>query len=467
MDSLHRGRPRVQETADDIVASVLATAGPRVGTSAYSTRSIAELTGLSQSLTSRAVSRIRHPETIVEDRSASASAGPENEAEARGPLHLVEFWVEFPRITLRFQPVTALGTPRPRVFERRAASVMAALWVSGAASWSSEPPAKGLIHDPPEASHTVTWVPGESSWERFLTQVSNLLSACETAPAAVPSPLLQRLASRVGHGLHGVRWVRGSDPGGENPPASDSNRVTVAEFPSPGRSERSRWLPRVELSATEQIAIALRKEMTDSGFAPGDRISVSAMADRLGLDSGTIRTGMRQLADDGLLVAHDRGFRVPQLTGADVIDLYASRLHVGMVILRACAIQPKHRLLPARLALGALEAVARQGSRVDAGEADLRFQQELAEASGLTQSARSFHALTLRVRMFISVLQLDYSPAADRLVSDDRRILSAVLEGRSKDAVRIWRTKQDNAVRHMSAVAPDTFDAALWDSLSH
>lgn len=184
----------------------------------------------------------------------------------------------------------------------------------------------------------------------------------------------------------------------------------MAEFPSPGRSERSRWLPRVELSATEQIAIALRKEMTDSGFAPGDRISVSAMADRLGLDSGTIRTGMRQLADDGLLVAHDRGFRVPQLTGADVIDLYASRLHVGMVILRACAIQPKHRLLPARLALGALEAVARQGSRVDAGEADLRFQQELAEASGLTQSARSFHALTLRVRMFISVLQLDYSP---------------------------------------------------------
>lgn len=66
-----------------------------------------------------------------------------------------------PRITLRFQPVTALGTPRPRVFERRAASVMAALWVSGAASWSSEPPAKGLIHDPPEASHTVTWVPGK------------------------------------------------------------------------------------------------------------------------------------------------------------------------------------------------------------------------------------------------------------------------------------------------------------------
>ncbi len=467
MDSPLRGRPRVQETADDIVASVLATAGPRVGTSAYSTRSIAELTGLSQSLASRAVSRIRYPENMVESPPGTTSAYSKFAAQGHSPLALAEFWVEFPSITVRFEPVMTPGMARPRVFERRAASLMAALWVSGAAAWSSDRPTQLEAHPQREGPYAVTWVPGEGSWEDFLARVSNLLSSCERSPAAVPSALLQRLASRVGHGLHGVRWVRGVDTAPESPLASDSNRVTVTEFPSPGRSERNRWLPRVELSATEQIAIALRKEMTDSGFAPGDRISVSAMTDRLGLDPGTVRTGMRQLADDGLLVSHDRGFRVPQLNGADVIDLYASRLHVGMVILRACAIQPKHRLLPARLALGALEAVARQGSRADVGEADLRFQQELAEASGLTQSARSFHALTLRVRMFISVLKLDYSPAADRLVSEDRRILAAVLEGRSKDAVRVWRTKQDNAVRHMSAVAPDTFDAALWDNLSH
>lgn len=157
----------------------------------------------------------------------------------------------------------------------------------------------------------------------------------------------------------------------------------------------------MELSATEQIAVALRKEMTDSGFAPGDRISASGMAQRLGLGPSTVRTAMRQLADDGLLARSDRGFQLPLLTGADVIDLYASRLHVGMVILRACAAQPKHRLLPARL------------------------------------------------------------------VSDNRRILTAVLEGRAEEAVRIWRSKQDNAVRHMSAQAPDTFDAALWDRLTH
>lgn len=466
MERSHRGRPRVQETADDIVASVLATAGPRVGTSAYSTRRVAELTGLSQSLVSRAAARIRYPTTLQAEHGGSISTDGEARPVSE-PLRLVEFRVEFPRITVRFAPAPAPDIARPRVFARRAVSVMAALWVSGAAAWSAEPAGEHVPDETEQSRHTTIWVPGQGSWESFLGEVSELLSACDPSPASIQPDLLHRLASRVGHSLHGVRWTLGGDNPAEISSASDSNRVTVAEFPSPGRSDRSRWLPRVGLSATEQIAIALRREMTDSGFAPGDRISVSTMAQRLGLDVSTTRTGMRQLADDGLLVSGERGFGIPQLSGADVIDLYASRLHVGMVILRGCAVQPTHRLLPARLALGALEAVARRGSRADAGEADLRFQQELAEASGLTQSARSFHALTLRVRMFISVLQLDYSPAADRLVSDDRRILTAVLDRQPQEAVRVWRTKQDNAVRHMSALAPDTFDAALWDSLSH
>ncbi|WP_166429897.1 GntR family transcriptional regulator [Nesterenkonia sphaerica] len=461
-----RGRPRMQETADDIVASVLATAGPRVGTPAYSTRSLAELTGLSQSLTSRAVARIRHPATLGGPAEPVADCVHDATSPEAGPLQLVEFLVEFPQIRLRFAPVETPSAARRRLFERRAAAVMAALWVSGAAAWTTERTTESQPASEMPCGGVARWVPGQVPWESFLARVAHLLSACEPSSSALPAELLHQLAARAGRGLHGVRWVRG-EGSTETSVTSDSNRLTVAEFPSPGRSERSRWLPRVELSATEQIAVALRKEMTDSGFTPGDRISVSAMSQRLGLDPATIRTGMRQLADDGLLTFSERGFRIPQLTGADVIDLYASRLHVGMVILRACAGQPKHRLLPARLALGALEAVARQGTRMDAGEADLRFQQELAEASGLTQSARSFHALTLRVRMFISVLQLDYSPAAERLISDDRRILAALLAGRAQEAVRVWRLKQDNAVRHMSALAPEAFDAAQWDRLSH
>ena len=100
-------------------------------------------------------------------------------------------------------------------------------------------------------------------------------------------------------------------------------------------------------------------------------------------------------------------------------------------------------------------------------QADLHFQQTLADASGLPQSSRIFHQLTLRLRMFISVLQLDYTPAVQRIVSDDRSLLDALMSGESgkETALRVWRGKLDNAVRHMVYVSPTRFDPELWEQL--
>lgn len=407
--------------------------------------------------------------------------------------------------------------PQPhttRAGTRRAVAVMAGLWVSGAAAWQPHRAKRNsAAGGPGTSSHeqqtaesgsteesgrtrldgthqlhpttpqgesnspgdVVTWSPGEHSWEEFLTEVSMRLTNCSHATEAIPGELLRRIAARAGSGLHGLYWVtedqavarqEADAQSAQIQTVSDSKNLTVAEYPAPGRSHTSRWLPRVELSTTEQIAVMLRKEMTHSGHRPGDRLHPHVFAQRLRLPVSTVRTAMRQLADDGLLAHAGSEFRIPSVTGTDVVDLYAARLHVGTVLLRAAAHQPRHELLPARLTLGTLRAAAAQGSRSDVGEADLRFQQEIAEASGLTQSARSFHALTLRLRMFISVLQLDYSPAVERIAGDGRRLLSAVLEGRADDAVRIWRSKLDDAVRHMSALSPDTFDAQLWFRLT-
>lgn len=475
---VQRGRPRIQESADRIVASVLATAGPRVGTREFSTRRVAELTGLSQTLVSRAFRRIR-----------GGAGGVVTAAGEEAPLRLKEMEVTFPSIRLVFEPVPG-ATQRvgPTAFSRRAAALMAALWVSGAAEWtdpeapaarrvefSGTEPREGAVPvnsthlgegGAPTGSLSVRWRPGERPWEEFLAEAAALLDRCAAVADAIPGELLRLLAARAGRGLHGVSWAR-EESAEKTPIVSDSDAaLAVAEYPPPGRAPQNPWLPKVELSVTEQIAIALRKEIMDSGYRAGDRITPGPLAATLGLGVGTVRSAMRRLADDGLLASAEGGFSVPAVTGADVIDLYAARLHVGMVLLRGCATAPRHRLLPVRLALGAVEAAAAEGTRTDVGQADLQFQQELAEAAGLEQSARSFHALTLRVRMFISVLQLDYTPAVDRIVGDDRRILSAVLEGRAEDAVRTWRSKLDHAVRHMSALAPESFDADLWSRLS-
>jgi len=480
MHSAARGRPRIQDTADDIVASILATAGPRVSSAEFSTRRVAELSGLSQTLVSRAFRRIRYPrngapETAETSEARVGIAPPASGARLGAadtvPLVLAEVQVRFPRVSLRFaEAEPSKGSIAGVAFERRATAVMAALRVSEASQWRIRE--ESSVHTPTDPLLAV-WDPRlnareERGWEDFLSRTADLLSRCDPSTDAIPGELLELLARRAARGLHGTEWKRREPVPGllQNGSNSDSEDVAVSSPPELERSPRNPWFSQVDLSVTEQIAIALRKEITNSGFRVGDGLAPQLLADRLGLSRTVVRRAMHRLVDDGLLDFEQGRFKVPAVTGADVVDLYAARLHLGMVLLRACAAQPRHRLLPARLALGAVEAAATQGTRSDVGLVDLQFQQELAEASGLNQSARGFHALTLRVRMFIAVLQLDYSPAVERIVSDDRRILTALLAGDAEAAVRAWRLKLDNAVRHMSALAPESFDAELWSRLS-
>lgn len=472
METTGRGRPRIQDAADDIVAAVLATAGARVSTPDFSTRRIAELTGLSQTLVSRACRRIRRARPDAAGAGDDVPAGDDVAAGDPGALVLAEVHVRFPQIWLHFTPVAAppgtqaAATSQSTAARRRATALMASLHASEAARWrirdagdAASAEAEPFVPGPLSAC----WDAHDPDWEQFLDRTAGLLSRCAPTVDAIPGDLLDLLARRAGRGLHGTQWRRGLPKSAH---ISDSSSEDVAPPADLERSPRNRWFSQVELSVTEQIAIALRREITNSGFRAGDRLSPNVLGDRLGLSRSTVRSAMSRLVDDGLLDSDQGSFRVPAVTVADVVDLYAARLHLGMVLLRACAVQPRHQMLPVRLALGAVEAAATQGTRSDVGLADLQFQQELAEASGLSQSARAFHALTLRVRMFIAVLRLDYSPAVERIVSDDRRILTAVLAGDAEAAVRSWRLKLDNAVRHMSALAPESFDAELWSRLS-
>lgn len=459
------GRPRVQDAADEIVASVLATAGPRVGTRDYSTRRIAMLTGLSQPIVSRSVNR------ILGFGGEGSLASPQSNTLT---LRLSEFRVEYPYVTVTFEKIDAGERSEPQAFKRRAASVMAALRVSGVRDWPQRAGEFRMNDDVLAGDRVrVVWEPGGQPWASFMGHLAASLEACAPVSDSIPGDLLTELAQRAGRGLHGVTWQRQEDGLGaagvtENSPDFDSKGMTVPEYPSPinGSARASQWLPNIELSITEQIAIALRKEIMNMGFRPGDRITSGSLAARMGIATSSVRAAMRRMSDDGLLSYRQGSFTIPQVDGRDVVDLYAARLQVGTVLLRECAALPRHSLLAPRLALQGLEAAAREGTSNDVDEADIHFQQELADSSGLTQSARSFHALTLRLRTFISILQLDYTPAVDRIVMDDRTIFASLLAGRGDDAVRVWRSKVDNAVQHMSRKSPTSFDRDLWLRLS-
>ncbi|CAM5373502.1 GntR family transcriptional regulator [Corynebacterium variabile] len=467
----HRGRPRIQEQADAIVAGVLAGAGPRVGSREYSTRRISMMTGISQPLVSRSMRRIRG----VRDGEGGPGAPTVPDLSGlsgRRTLRLAAFVVDFPRIRIDFTDGGEDVVGEVRAFERRATAVMAALRISRAdtwpttwrapgaeeleRAWDADRPAEQPSADPdPElgpGSVRVYWEPGRQSWEVFLARIAGLFGACGRSVDAVPGALLTALSVRVGQGLHGVRWSRRGvvkgygdvSPTVGNDPHSDSERSASPPYPTPVLGE---------LSMAEQVAIALRKEITDAGYSAGDRVTSVVLASHMGLRQSAVLAAMRRLVDDGLLVSRNGVFSLPLVTGADIIDLYAARLQVGIVLLRACASRPRYRLLAPQTALRTLEAAVARGDAERVDQADLYFQQELAEASGLTQSARTFHSLTLRLQMFISVLQLNYGQAVPRILADDRRIMSALVTGDAEVAVWTWRSKLDNAVRHMSAAS--------------
>ncbi|WP_423057763.1 FCD domain-containing protein [Brevibacterium linens] len=463
-DRPRSGRPPIQETADRVVEALVATAGARISGRDYSTRALAEATGLSQSIVSRSVRALTVPV-----------------AEVAGASELILAASGFPLVLLGFRRVVADGNGNggtavpPRRIQRRIAGITAALRTAGVGRWAQRFDSEHrqvptadlldlldgdgdfLVFDPlgevPDdlSGGAGTRVRACADFDDFVTALKTRLGECQD----IPGSLLDLLADRVRNGLEGVLWWESA------PYEPRKSSITSDSM------EISSWLPKETRSITEHLAIALREEIIDSGYEPGDRINRRLLSRRMQVPRASVDAALRRMVDDKLLDGSRGGARIPLITTVDVLDLYAARMAIGEVVLRSLALRPQRYLVPVQLALRQVEASAPTRSGIDVEDADLHFQQELARASGLRESARAFEALTLRLRLFISILQLDYSPASDRIVSDDRAMFRALSRADARTAIEVWRGKVDNAVRHMAGLlGRRRFDQELWTQLT-
>ena len=474
-DRPRSGRPQIQSTADQVVEALVSTAGARISGTDYSTRALADATGLSQSIVSRAVRRMTVPldQLLGSDEITVVAGG--------FPLIVIGVRIADERASDgRKGGGTSAGAVSARRVQRRIAGIVAVLRSAGVRHW---PQRFGSEHRQTDASVTLELLQAGGERERFvvfdpfdetsglgvgdpagaahiaihrdfgefLDEAKSALARCRD----IPGSLLDTLAARVRHGFEGVMWRESSQ--------ADARRSSITS----DSMEISSWLPKETRSITEHLAIALREEIIDSGYQPGDRINPRLLSRRMQVPRSSVDAALRRMVDDKLLDGSRGGTRIPLITTLDVLDLYAGRMAVGEVLLRSLALRPKRYFVPVQLALRQVEASAATKSGIDVEDADLHFQQELARASGLRQSARAFEALTLRLRLFISVLQLDYSPASSRILIDDRAIFTALSHGDAETAVGAWRGKVDNAVRHMAGLfARRRFDQDLWAQLT-
>jgi DNA-binding GntR family transcriptional regulator len=163
-----------------------------------------------------------------------------------------------------------------------------------------------------------------------------------------------------------------------------------------------------------------------------------------------VRDALRSLAADGLVdLEAGRGAIVPALTVEDVLEAYAVRHSLGSLIVDSATSWRPGTLRPLLKALDDLKSVASSGDSQATGESDLDFQDVLAATARLRRVPTMFRRMTMQVRLFTSLMGLEYTYSIEDIVTDDTALLDAV---RRRDAARargLWEQKMDAAADYM------------------
>ncbi|MGW0825657.1 helix-turn-helix domain-containing protein [Streptomyces sp. NPDC002845] len=219
---------------------------------------------------------------------------------------------------------------------------------------------------------------------------------------------------------------------------------------------------------TDPVVGMLREAVLAGPCRPGDRVREAPLATRFGLSRRVVRAGLRALAEEGMLDLLPGGATaVPAITAKDVLDLYALRASLGALLIRRVAMLGPERLAPASAALAEVRAAARDNDHARIREVDLRYQDALARTADLPQAALTFERLTARLRMFVTVLNMDYSQACDTIADEDTAVHDALRDADGNEAARLWRVKIERCVRYMIAQLPeDDVAPHVWATLA-
>ncbi|MEN0135933.1 MAG: GntR family transcriptional regulator [Rhodococcus sp. (in: high G+C Gram-positive bacteria)] len=271
---------------------------------------------------------------------------------------------------------------------------------------------------------------GENSW---LAQLNSITGALDPRQSPGLLDLAQRVRRWAEQPITPFSWVRASSTRTSRGPATEDDRPR-----SPS--------PRLASAVVE----ALRESLATGAFRPGQRIAEQPLATQLGVSRGPIRDALKILAEDGLIeLEPHRGAYVPLPTQRDVFDTYTARGPIGALLLRRVATNGSSRLTAAKDALDDIVRLAEVRDIAGTGDADIRWQDALAAAADMPRIEKMFVRLSLQLRMFVSILGLEYAYAVDEIVADNTAILRA-LEARDPDEVtRLWRRKIDKAVTYM------------------
>ncbi|MDV3125272.1 GntR family transcriptional regulator [Mycobacterium sp. 21AC1] len=179
----------------------------------------------------------------------------------------------------------------------------------------------------------------------------------------------------------------------------------------------------------ETIYESLRSSIVTQDVAPGSAVTESTVAARFGVARQTAKVAIERLVAEGLLRREThKAARVPQLTAAEIADLYESR-----AVVESAAVA---RLggIPAA-ALSAHRALIEAGT--DFARHDIAFHRALVAGQSNSRLARMHSLIMGEVELCIGQVQAANLLNVEAVAEQHQGILDAILASDSDRAARL------------------------------
>jgi DNA-binding GntR family transcriptional regulator len=209
--------------------------------------------------------------------------------------------------------------------------------------------------------------------------------------------------------------------------------IESADRPPVPPSSRARWLARL-----------LRERLLGGAFRPGEWIREAALREEFGVSNGPVREALQELIADGLLERVPyRGVRLIALDDRDIVELFQ---------LRSALLELAAELAARRRDPGAMARIPEILAYIDWSSQAPRpltgtFTTWLAEASGSTRLARTWHDLYMQTQLYVTE-----SRASERfgnVVEHIKALIGAVAAGdgeRAREHARTFTRAQVEAL---------------------
>ena len=176
----------------------------------------------------------------------------------------------------------------------------------------------------------------------------------------------------------------------------------------------------------------IREMIITGALAPGADIHEGQLGAALGISKSPLREALRQLAQEGLVIAAaNRGSFVAPLTEGDIGELYQLREYLEvMAVRRACAHHTPEQLAALRASVVALEEQSRRGNIRSIAQEDVAFHLMLARIADHRRLIRIQESLQTEMLRLVMQQFTDWGEQAETdAVQKHQAIVDAIADG--------------------------------------